>query len=206
MNNHDSKLEYQPLLLLRNISYPTYQLYATAGRGQVSPENVLTIAILETIKWLRKRFRDFELPAELDLPNPENYCDFDVKNFKSFQIDVGYKVEVIWLNEEKIWTLQLTEPDLGIHHGKAKQGRLPVPGRIFETNIAYRVLDNQVECGFQTMVSEPKGTKEPCEVMRLAFIKHLARNANVKLFQEKQLIDSYDMIDNPHKIKSLFSW
>lgn len=53
---------YDPVLLLRNVQYPTYQLYAVAGQGKAEPETVLKIAILETMHWLRQRFREFEIP------------------------------------------------------------------------------------------------------------------------------------------------
>lgn len=54
--------EYQPLLLLPNVSYPAYQLYAEAGRGKTPGDTVLTIAVLETMQWLRQRFRAFDIP------------------------------------------------------------------------------------------------------------------------------------------------
>jgi glutamine synthetase type III len=43
-----------PLVLIKNKSYPAYQLAATTS-GKTTPETVLTIAILETMKWLRGR-------------------------------------------------------------------------------------------------------------------------------------------------------
>lgn len=202
--HNDNVAGYQPLLLLRNVSYPNYQLYAIAGRGK-QPEIVLTIAVLETLKWLSQRFRDFELPTELNVPDVSHYSEFDCSKFSSFRIGVGYKVEVVWLSEEKVWALQLTEPDLGPQPGVENQSRPPVPGRIFETNIAYRIIDNQVECGFCTMVSEPVGTTAICEVFRLAFIKHLACNPLVGLWQQWQLIDTHYLL-NVSTIRSLKDW
>ena len=47
-------------------SYPTYQLYVTASGKAISPEDVLKICILETLRWLRSRLREFpELPEDI---------------------------------------------------------------------------------------------------------------------------------------------
>jgi hypothetical protein len=205
-HNYQAAPNYQPLLLIRNVAYPTYQLHAYAGNKSTPPDTVLKIAILETMQWLRQRFRAFELPAELDLPGPADHSNVELAQMTSFHLDMGYKLEVIWLPEDKIWTLQLTEPDLGTRPGAANQERMPVPGRLFETNIAYRAIPNGVECGFKTMVSEPEDTQAACEVFRLAFIKNLARNPLVGLRQTWQLIDDAHRLSNPADIKKLKTW
>jgi len=198
---------YEPLPLLRNVRYPTYQLYAVAGTGKTSLENVLTIAVLETMHWLRRRFREFEIPSELKWPEASSYDQVDCGDFTSFFIHESYKVEVIWLPEERIWTLQLIEPDLGPSPDSEKQSRPPVPGRIFETNVAYRITTDKVECGFCTLVSEPVGTTQPCEVYRLALIKHLARNPLVGLRQGCwSLKDEAHCLNGPGPIKAFQSW
>lgn len=204
--HNDCKPGYEPLLLLRNTSYPIYQLYAVAGNGKIAPNDVLTIAVLETMHWLRQRFRAFEIPLEINWPDASKYAEVDCNTFQSFQIDVGYKVEVVWLPEEKIWAFQLTEPDLGANPGMVDQSRLPVPGRIIETNIAYKICGEHVECGFRTMVSEPIGVTSECEVFRLAFIKLLARNSLVGLRQKYSLLDTAHLLDSNAEIKSLQSW
>jgi len=185
---------HQPIPLLRNIVYPTYQLYAIAGANKNDPAQVLTIAILEACSWLRRRFRNFDVPKELQYPEPDGHAQMSLDALTSFRIDAGYKVEVIWLPEEKIWTLQLTEPDLGPDPGAEKQSRQPVPGRIFETNIAFRISGNQVHCGFCTLVSDVEGTQVHCEVFRLALIKQLVRNPNIGL------LHVWPISDLPHKL------
>jgi hypothetical protein len=197
---------HQPLRLLRNVTYPTYQLYAVAGHGKTLPLNVLTIAVLETISWLRNRFRDFEVPLELNWPEACDFATVDPKAFTSFRIDRGYKVEVVWLPDEKIWTLQLTEPDLGPDPGAEHQNRQPVPGRLFETNIAYRIVQDRVECGFCTIVSDIESTKTPCEVYRLALIKHLVTNPLVGLSQGWPLSYEAHLLDRGAAIDSLQNW
>lgn len=197
---------FQPLRLLRNVRYPTYQLYATAGHGKTPPLTVLTIAVLETLSWLRDRFRDFEVPLELKWPEASDFASVDPGAFSSFRIDMGYKVEVVWLPEEKIWTLQLTEPDLGPDPGAEQQNRQPVPGRLFETNIAYRIVQDRVECGFRTIVSDIEGTQVPCEVYRLAIIKNLANHPLVGLQQGWPLSYQAHPLDRGAAIDSLQDW
>ena len=185
-------------------SYPTYQLII-AGKERAPRKNVFKITVLETMKWLRQRFRAFELPSELNMPEPEAYEELDLSRLSSFHLDMGYKLQVFWLPDKGIWTLQLTEPDLGTNPGAADQGRMPVPGRLFETNISYSIITDGVECGFRTVVHEIQGTDSFCEVFRLAVIKYLARNrglslANLQLIEEAQLCHIYA------DIKPLRNW
>lgn len=203
--HNDTVPGYQPIMLLRNVSYPNFQLYCVAGKG-MPPEKVLKIAVLETFKWLRQRFRAFEIPQELIWSDPESWDSVDISDFKSFRIDVGYILEVVWLPEERIWTLQLTEPDMGTQPGAINQPRPPVPGRLFETNVAYRIIDNGVECGFCTIVSEPIGTTAECEVFRLAFIKYLARNPHVGLWHNYQLTDNHHTLGSVEDILAFDKW
>ncbi|NLL45340.1 MAG: hypothetical protein GX250_00850 [Clostridiales bacterium] len=204
--HNDTAPNYQPLLLLRNIKYPTFQLHAVASGCGIDTESVLKIVILETMQWLRQRFRAFELPKELDMSEASCFSEFELNALKSFHLDVGYRLEIIWIPENKIWTLQLTEPDLGTKPGELNPERLPVPGRLIETNISYVVKSGGVECGFKTIVSEPEGTEGQCEVFRYAFIKHLARNPLIRLSQTWQLIDKAHQITSISDLKKLRAW
>jgi len=191
----------QPLLLVRNVRYPSYQLWAIAG-GSRNRENVLKIAVLHTMQWLRERFREHELPEELDFPPADDYEKVDISQFENVYIKYGYQLEIIWLSDEKVWSMQLTEPDLGSRPGQGLEGRHPVAGRIFETNISYQETEKGVLCGFQTMVSEPEGTLEPCEVYRLGVIKNLKRDPLVGLQQIWQLEEKPHLIRTPVEVKA----
>ncbi len=204
--HNDYVPNYEPLLLLRNESYPTYQLYAIAGGKEVPAHTVLTICILETMKWLRQRFRAFDLPSELDMPDTSQYKNVQLTHFSSFYLNRGYKLEVIWLRDESIWTLQLTEPDIGTRPGEKDQARAPVPGRLIETNISYHIVSDGVKCGFQTIISEPEGSKQDCEVFRLAFIKNLARNKLVGLRQTFPMLDTPISLNDLSVIKKYKKW
>ena len=162
--------------------------------------------MLETLNWLRQRFQALDEPEELKWPPASQFAEVDCRNFKSFQLDRGYKLEVICLPEEKIWALQLTEPDLGPQPGNPNQCRAAVPGRLIETNIAYHIVADQVECGFRTLVSDPIGVAEPCEVFRYSFIKLLVRNPLVELHHGMKLTDDAISLDSPSMTKNLANW
>ena len=199
--------KHQPLRLLRNHTYPAYQLYALAGADKKTPpERVMTIAVLETLHWLGKRFRDFEIPDALKNPEAKDDQDVGWSDLQSFQINEGYKAEALWLPDEKLWAFQLTEPDLGPQPGEPLQTRPPVPGRIIETNIGYRLINGQVECGFRTMVSDVEGTTAPFEVYRLSVIKHLARHPAIGLRQGWPLLDREHVLNHSRDQEQLRDW
>lgn len=200
-NSKDYKVkEHMPLKLLKNRSYPTYQLYGTI-RNKTNSEQSMVIAVLETMSWLRKRFRDLEIPAEINFPEPDNFESVSLDDFKSFRINEGYVVDVVFIKEKGIWAFHLIEPDLGPEPGNENQRRKPVPGRIFETNIAYKIYNNRLECGFKTVCSEPIDTKVKSEVFRLAVVKSIINNPNLGLEQvlpivrEPFRINSNDRVD-----------
>lgn len=195
-----------PLPLIHTRRYPTYQLYALAGNGELSPEETMVVCILETFQWLRDRFQAFGDQKELAWPEPAAFQGVSLSDFSSFVIDRGYKLEVIVLQEEKAWSLQLIEPDSGSRPGDPDQDRPPVPGRMFETNVGYRITDQGVECGFCTIVSEPSKTEDPCEVYRLAFIKRLARNPKIGLIHGYRLGDVPCKVGSLSDIKRLRNW
>lgn len=196
MEQQKKKPSNQPVLLMKNVRYPTYQLHGTAGQGK-DPETVLKIVVLQTMDWLRQRFREHDLPGELNLPDASHFESVDFEQFKSFHLNLGYKLDVIWLEEARLWAMQLTEPDLGPSPGEKELDRAPVPGRLFETNISFQIVQNAVRFGVQTIVSDPEGTKDPCEVFRLAIIKQLVRNPNVRLTQ------TWTLQEKPYALKEV---
>ena len=207
MPDTTDKKDYQPVLLMPNISYPAYQLYAFAGAEGSDPETVLKICILETAAWLRSRFRKMYVPDVLQLPTPGDFGQFSLSQLTSSFTDIGYQLEIIWIPEEKIWTLRLEEPDMGPNPGSDSQARDPVPGRLIETNVSYCLINNRVECGFKTIISEPEGAAAECEVYRYTCIKNIARNKNAGMWQGPwQLLDRAHILKTRSNIKSLAEW
>lgn len=72
-----------------------------------------------------------------------------------------------------MWSLQITEPDLGSEPGNPAQQRQAVPGRVIETNIGFCIQGKTLECGFQTVISDPVGSGAQADVYRLAVVRRL---------------------------------
>lgn len=198
-NNKNKEKEYQPIKLLKNRIYPTYQLYAVIN-SKVSAEEAMVIAVLETFSWLRKRFRELTIPDEIDYPEPDKYKSVRLDDFKSFRINEGYVVDVVFIKEKGVFAFQLVEPDLGPEPGNENQGRKPAPGRVFATNIAYRIYNGKLECGFKTVCSEPENTKAACEVFRLAVIRSIVLNELLGLDQIIPIIRDMHQINSIDKV------
>ena len=132
---HDNKMSRQPFMLMKNVVYSTYQLHAITSNKQTHPEDAFKIIVLEIMSWLRQRFRALDVPNEIKLPEADAYEKIKLDDIKSFRIDSGYILEVIFLEEEGSWAMQLVEPDLGPNPGRTSQMRPPAPGRMFFTNI-----------------------------------------------------------------------
>ena len=181
----NKKPKYQPIKLLKTVSFPTYQLYAEVENKKTDAATALKIAVAETFSWLRTRFRAFEeIPAEMILPEPDKHLAIKEEDIRSFRINEGYVVDVVYIKEKGIWALNLIEPDLGTQSDKPEEERRPVAGRVFETNIAFRIFNNTLECGFKTICSEPIGTDAPCEAFRVSVVKTMVRNKELGLRQE----------------------
>ena len=143
--------------LLRNHLYPTYQLYAVMNSRKLAPLEGLKLGALTVLSWLRQRLGAAAAEA-LQTPEPEDYASFDVADLVSVHLNYGFVIDIISLPEKGLWTLQITEPDLGSDPGNPQQQRKPVAGRIIETNVSFAVQGQQLECGVQTVISDPENT------------------------------------------------
>ena len=171
---------YQTTTIRQLKSYPTYQFHAFSN-AKCSPEDTFLICVLETLKWLHARMKNCEqLPEELNVPLPEDYQTFDRSKLHSFSIDLGFQIEVVYIQKKGIWSFRIIEIDAGANLGTPTE-RKPVQGRTFSTEIAYYLHKDCVEVGVRTICSEPFDTTENCEVFRPALVKALASNPNVKL-------------------------
>ena len=54
---------------------------------------------------------------------------------------------------------------------------------MIETNIGFHIRDKVLECGFQTLISDPEGTREKADVYRLAVVRRLMENPEFGLKQ-----------------------
>ena len=187
--------------LLRNHLYPTYQLYAVMDSSKLTPMEGLKLGALTVLSWLRQRLGE-NIPQALNTPEPEAYAAFDVKDLCSAHLNYGFVIDIISLPEKGMWTLQITEPDLGSDPGNPQQKRRPVAGRIIETNVAFLVKGDSLECGVQTVISDPENSPL-ADVYRPAFVKKLYNNPDFGLKQVVSLLPRYKSINTLDKLKSM---
>lgn len=197
----DKKLNF--IRLLDNHIYPTYQLYAVMNNRKTDVYDGMRIAALTVTEWLRQRIGS-NIPAELQLPEPEKYASVSLSDLKPMHLNRGYTVDITTLPEgdNAFWSLQITEPDLGPNPGAAQQSRSAVPGRVIETNIGFLISDGELQCGFQTVISDPEGA-EPAEVYRLAVVRRLLENPLFGLRQILPLQDKPTHLDTAASVRKL---
>lgn len=190
--------------LLENHIYPTYQLYATMANKQTIPADGLRLAALTTMEWLRQRMGE-NAPAELIQPAPSQYKEAGNDCLPSIHISHGYVIDIVSRPEQGVWSLQITEPDLGSEPGNPNQRRQAVPGRVIETNIGFCIQDKVLECGFQTVISDPEGSGPQAEVYRLAVVRRLMENPAFGLSQILPLNGSVTELASAAQVKKLSS-
>ena len=191
--------------LTKNRLYPTYQLFARMGSKKTTPQDGLVLAALTTLEWLCKRLGEGVPPELADLPDPDDYRTADPACLKSVRVNCGYVVDILSLPEQGVWTLQITEPDLGSDPGNPEQERVAVPGRVFETNVAYKIVGKELHCGFRTVISDPESAAEPAEVYRLSLVRKLAAHPDFGLRQLTMLTESAAEITTAEQLAQLKS-
>ena len=110
--------------LIENYIYPTFQLYAVMANRKISPKEGLQLAALTVMEWLRQRMGE-RIPPELEQPAPDQYKTAGDQCLPSLHLNRGYLIDILSLPEQGIWSLQITEPDLGSEPGNKDQLRAP---------------------------------------------------------------------------------
>ena len=137
--------KYRVIKLLKNRIYPTYQLFATMANGKTAPEDGLRLAALTTMHWLKARLDENAPASWASLPEPSDYLNATEADLPSLYLNQGHVINIVSLPDRGVWTLQITEPDLGSDPGNPEQSRPAVPGRIIETNIAFQIVGSKLE-------------------------------------------------------------
>lgn len=187
--------------LLQNTIYPTYQLYAQMANKKTKPQDGLRLGALITLHWVKARLDDLQVEELADLPGVDEYLTAGDSCLKSFHINRGFLIEAVSLPGQGIWSLHITEPDLGSDPGNPQQSRQAVPGRIIETHVAFRVNAQALHCGFQIRISDPAGTVEKAEVYRLAIIRQLIAHPGFGLRQITPITAQVKEIANAEQLK-----
>lgn len=190
-------------ILQKNIRYQTYQLSAVADSKRETPEKQLIICALHVLEWLRTKLQKFDIPDGLNAPSPEECSGVQLSDLKNVRIDMGYIVEIVSILEEKTWAFRLTEPDLSTRFENGEEVSTAVPGRIFETNIAFRVKREKLHCGISVVISEPENTKDRCPVYRPAVVQRLIMDPRIQLSSGYPLQETLWQLDSKAKLKRL---
>ena len=168
--------DYNVVKLVRNRTYPTYQLFAQMDDKKTDVHDGLRLAALTCIDWLKHRLGE-NCPGELSCaPDPSQYKTVDDSCLSSLHLSTGFVVDIVFNKEAGEWSLQVSESDLGSNPGKKDQERQPVAGRNFHTDISFKIVEDRLFCGFRTQVNEPPTTAELARVYRLAVIRQLAEH------------------------------
>lgn len=169
-------MNYQPTEIKPLKRYPTFQFHAYTDSENLPADDVFKICFLEIFRWLRLRLNNFsELPTIIDLPEPENYRDFDECSLCSFSLNLGFNVSAVYIEKIGIWSFNITESDMDANKDTDTE-RLHVQGRICSTDVALRKHNDCVEFGGRTIFSEPYDVTSDCEAFRPTFVKVLSQN------------------------------
>jgi hypothetical protein len=163
----------------------------------------LRLAALSTMDWLLQRLGDAAPDGLKMVPEPSQYRDVQDDCLISLHLNIGFVVDIVSIPEQGIWSLQITEPDLGSDPGNPEQQRQAVPGRIIETNIGFRITGSQLECGFQTVISDPEGTPQQAEVYRPAIVRRLIDHPDFGLKQVDTLTYDVHKITTAEQLKAM---
>ena len=194
---------YRFVKLLKNHIYPTYQLHAFMANDKLPPQDGLRLAALTTMEWLKYRLGE-AAPSEWEsIPSPEAYLTATDDDLPSIYVNQGHVINIVSLPEKGMWTLQITEPDLGSDPGNPNQKRPPVPGRIIETNIAFQVVGKELECGFKTVISDPTGMAPEAEVYRTMVVRKLMENPTFGLKQVTDIPMKPIRLTNNAQVKTM---
>lgn len=167
----------------------TYQLAAKLGRASIEPREVWSLAYTATLKWLMTKFS-----ARL----PEHALQG-----KSFEIDeVSRKLEAVGVDSIGLWSARLTHPDEPI------DGRAPVAGRSWVTEVALAKDGNHVHFGARVMVASPANCAETVAFTRPRVVIEVARAAGLSdgrpmdgnawlVGTENECAALYDLLVNP---------
>ncbi len=197
-------IEHQPLALVPNASYLSFQLYCHSSlTKKEDPDQKLVTAVKTAFSWLLTRFRNIsEIPEEIILPD-----DPDISCLKSFQIDDGYYLSAAFCEERRKWAFRLIEPDMGPNPGKS-YNRAPVPGRLYQTDVAFSLSKDKLECGFKTQCVQPVNCEMMnWEVFRLKLVKMLigsigldhVKPLKMKPYRNMSVSSIASLINNPHR-------
>ena len=186
--------------LLKTNRYNTYQFYAEMNNKNINLYDGLKIAALTCFSWLRNRLEGNSIPQELMMPDEKDYKKVDNDSFISFTLSDSYIITVEANLDEGLWALRVIENDSGT---LGDQGL--IPGRTIQSDIGFRVVENKLQCGFKTTISDVNNV-ELADCIRFSLIKELGCNPNFGFKQINTLYSPNNMIiDENNKLDEVCS-
>ena len=159
------------IALKKTHSYCTYQLFAYMANKNTQAIDGLKIASLTCLEWLNKRIGG-ETFQQLKIGNIDDYKKIKNDDFTNFHIDKDYSIDIVSDLSEGFWALRIYEPD----NGDVNKDKQPVQGRMIQSDVAFRIVDNKLQCGFRVTVTDnnPDAKKAPC--IRFSVVRALIEN------------------------------
>ena len=150
-----------PIVLAPSHSYPAFQLYLNVI-GKESADKIVKDLALTVARWLDKRLTALN-GEENAAPAEEERALISHKGEHE-----SYPLTVVYSEESNEWAMSLREPDAG------QDGREPVPGRSFITEVAIRADgEKSAEFGCRITVIDPDGAPEVNNAYRPVFVREL---------------------------------
>lgn len=176
--------------------YNTYQFYGEMANRNIDVKDGLKIAALTCLSWVRDRIGD-GFPKETDMPSQNDYKKAKNSDFKSFSINESYSIIVESNIDEGIWSLRVIENDTGAIENER------VEGRSIQSDIAFRIVEDRLECGFKTTINDQDINAPKAKCVRFSVVKELALNPNFGLKQISNIYDPLNMIIDVRRIEEL---
>lgn len=176
-------IKASPLKLNSGSRYTTYQLYGEMNNKNTKLSDGLKIAALSCFYWLRERLGNKDIPKELKTLDPSEYKKAKDSDFHSFTLNQYYVLNVVTSIEDGIFALKLIENDSG-----ALNNEEIVIGRSIQSDIAFRIVEDKLECAFKTSVYDLNNVPK-AKCIRFSLIKLLVNNPN---FELKQIVNIYN--------------
>lgn len=156
--------------------YPAYQFYFRIRHSSAPSRQCLYYLIMNIEHWFFERTgRPLDFTVEL-----ENMSElmFQVSDdiFESHHLNGSYELDITSMLSIGTWAFHLKEAD------KTTKDRTAVTGRFFETNIAFKELeDGWIECAIKTDVIDPDTAEEISFAYRPKFVGTLFNDKDLEI-------------------------
>ena len=197
-----SKLTHHPTThILERKSYVTYQGYyrvKSKESQKIAIEEVFSRCIKHVIQWIEDRTfaknREEGLAKLIDvsksIDSASFYHDFYEQNAPFYYSNkTEYDIRIFSNSRDNEWTLSIAEPD----NGKETKD---FPGRIFVTDVALRMDDDNVYVAVKTECKDTKRNDSDSIAWRPAFLYYIYDDEELVMYEGGITVDDYPISEN----------